>query len=158
MEEVTVKNYQELAMKTCLPSAKNWDYCYTLIASEIGEAFGKWGKKFRDGEFDKDKLTDELGDVFWGVALACELGGYDFEELWGFEEIKAYIQIMFPTPISFVGCEWALEEKEVWKYLLYAKTFAEECGIDPQECLRRNIAKLAGRKERGTIGGNGDNR
>lgn len=158
MEEVTIKNYQELAMRTCLPSAKNWEYCYCLIASEIGEAFGKWGKKFRDGEFDKDKLADELGDVFWGVALACELGGYSFEELWGFEEIKAYIQIMFPTPISFVGCEWALEEKEVWKYLLYAKTFAEECGIDPQECLRRNIAKLAGRKERGTLTGNGDER
>lgn len=25
-------------------------------------------------------------------------------------------------------------------------------------CLKRNIAKLAGRKERGTIGGNGDAR
>lgn len=62
MEEVTIKNYQRLAMQTCLPSAKNWEYCYCLIASEIGEAFGKWGKKFRDGEFDKEKLTDELGD------------------------------------------------------------------------------------------------
>lgn len=41
MEEVTVKNYQELAMRTCLPSAKNWKYCYCLIISEIGEAFGK---------------------------------------------------------------------------------------------------------------------
>ena len=93
MEEVTVKNYQELAMRTCLPSAKNWEYCYCLIASEIGEAFGKWGKKFRDGEFDKEKLTDELGDVFWGVALACELGGYDFEELWGKEEVYDSVEL-----------------------------------------------------------------
>lgn len=45
MEEVTIKNYQRLAMKTCLPSAKNWNYCYCLIASEIGEAFGKWGNR-----------------------------------------------------------------------------------------------------------------
>ena len=158
MEEVTVKNYQELAMRTCLPSAKNWKYCYCLIASEIGEAFGKWGKKFRDGEFDKDKLADELGDVFWGLALACELGGYSFEELWRFDDKRPFLEIMFPTPISFIDWEWALEEKDVWKYLLYAKTFAEECGIDPLECLRRNIAKLAGRQERGTLGGNGDER
>ena len=93
MEEVTVKHYQELAMRTCLPSAKNWEYCDCLIAFEIGEAFGKWGKKFRDGSFDKDKLADELGDVFWGVALACELGGYSLEELWRIEGDKPYLYI-----------------------------------------------------------------
>ncbi len=158
MEEVTVENYQELAMQTCLPSAKNWEYCYSLIASEIGEAFGKWGKKFRDGEFDKEKLTDELGDVFWGVALACELGGYDFEELWGKKKKKPYIEIMYPCPICFIDWEWALEEKEVWKYLAYAKTFAKECGINPLDCLKRNIAKLADRQARGVIKGNGDER
>lgn len=158
MEEVTIKNYQELAMKTCLPSAKNWEYCYTLIASEIGEAFGKWGKKFRDGSFDKDKLTDELGDVFWGVALACELGGYDFEELWKNEEDISFVEIMFTTPVYFEDWEWPLDEREVWRLLMFAKTFAKECGIDPLDCLRRNIAKLAGRQERGTLGGNGDER
>lgn len=158
MEEATVKNYQELAMRTCLPSAKNWEYCYCLIASEIGEAFGKWGKKFRDGEFDKEKLTDELGDVFWGVALACELGEYSFEKLWNIEGNALYIETMLATPVSFIDWEWTLVEKDVWRHLIFAKNFAEQCGIDPLDCLRRNIAKLAGRKERGTIGGNGDNR
>ena len=47
---------------------------------------------------------------------------------------------------------------ELWNILSFAKTFSEECDIDPLDCLRRNIAKLAGRKERGTLGGNGDNR
>ena len=162
MEEVTIKNYQELAMRTCLPSAKNWEYCYCLIASEIGEAFGKWGKKFRDGSFDKDKLADELGDVFWGVALACELGGYSFEELWEDEENISFIEIRFTTPVYFAHWEWfhgkSFDEREVWEFLMLAKTFAEQCGIAPLDCLRRNIAKLAGRKERGTIGGNGDER
>lgn len=158
MEEVIIKNYQELAMRTCLPSAKNWEYCYCLIASEIGEAFGKWGKKFRDGEFDKDKLFDELGDVFWGIALACELGGYSFEELWGFDDSKHYLEVMFPTPNFFADWDWVLEEKEVWNYLAYAKSFAKQCDIDPLECLRRNIAKLADRKARGVIKGNGDER
>lgn len=161
MKEVTVKNYQELAMRTCLPSAKNWEYCYCLIASEIGEAFGKWGKKFRDGEFDKDKLTDELGDVFWGIALACELGGESFfdiwqkEESWGFHCASVKIDYHLPN----IYREWMYYGmKKNIEILSFIKTFAEECGIDPLDCLRRNIAKLAGRKERGTLGGNGDNR
>lgn len=159
MEEVTVKNYQELAMRTCLPSAKNWEYCYCLIASEIGEAFGKWGKKFRDGEFDKEKLTDELGDVFWGVALACELGGYSFAELLEESYVKDYLDLIFYSPKRFfISQPKSLFKWEICDYMSFAKTFAEECGIDPLDCLRRNIAKLADRQERGVIKGNGDER
>ena len=159
MEEVTIKNYQELPMRTCLPSAKNWEYCYCLIASEIGEAFGKWGKKFRDGSFDKEKLADELGDVFWGVALACELGGYSFAELLEEHYVKDYLDLGFYSPKRFFTSQPNFLFKwEICDCISFAKTFAEECGIDPLECLRRNIAKLAGRKERGTIGGNGDER
>lgn len=158
MHKVTIENYQRLAMKTCLPSAKNWEYCYTLIASEVGEAFGKWGKKFRDGEFDKEKLADELGDVFWGLALACELGGHSFEELWGKEEVYDSVELWVCCPIKFAALTMIFSYDELWNIFSFAKTFAQECGIDPLECLRRNIAKLAGRKERGTLGGNGDER
>lgn len=160
MEEVTVKNYQELAMRTCLPSAKNWEYCYCLIASEIGEAFGKWGKKFRDGSFDKDKLTDELGDVFWGIALACELEGHSFEELWSNDEVMPFVELRFPSPgfHCFFNGIFKLIRYEIWEILVFTKTFAKECGIDPLECLKRNIAKLADRQERGVIKGNGDER
>lgn len=162
MKEVTVKNYQELAMRTCLPSAKNWEYCYCLIASEIGEAFGKWGKKFRDGEFDKDKLTDELGDVFWGVALACELGGYNFKELWQESSGRVFdfdffeLKIVLPDSSELKTYEQSLSS--VSSVLIFAKTFAMQCDIDPLDCLRRNIAKLADRQERGVIKGNGDER
>lgn len=155
MEEVTVKNYQELAMRTCLPSAKNWEYCYCLIASEIGEAFGKWGKQFRDGSFDKDKLTDELGDVFWGVALACELYGKRFEDCWSRSYNLDFLPIEIKTPNRFFQSGLRLNMLFV---LSFAKTFAAECGIDPLECLKRNIAKLADRQERGVIKGNGDER
>lgn len=160
MEEVTVKNYQELAMRTCLPSAKNWKYCYCLIASEIGEAFGKWGKKFRDGEFNKEKLTDELGDVFWGIALACELGGYEFESLWKYNYNRKcfYADVYFPIPYQFNELNWIIFDGLASKFLAWARIFAEQCGIDPLDCLRRNIAKLAGRQERGTLAGNGDER
>ena len=156
MEEVTIKNYQELAMHTCLPSAKNWEYCYCLIASEIGEAFGKWGKKFRDGEFDKDKLADELGDVFWGIALACELKGECFERNWVSEYKKYSIGLGFYTPNNFYPIKSCMVD--ISGVIYFAKTVAEPCGRDPLDCLKRNIAKLAGRKERGTLTGNGDER
>lgn len=155
MEKVTIKNYQELAMRTCLPSAKNWEYCYCLIASEIYETFGKWGKKFRDNKIYKDAIKDELGDVFWGIALACELDGEKFENLWYRSYNEYFLLIEAITPHKFSKGGLILNKLSV---LSFAKTFAEECGIDPLDCLRRNIAKLAGRKERGTLGGNGDER
>lgn len=159
MHKVTIENYQRLAMKTCLPSAKNWEYCYCLIASEIGEAFGKWGKKFRDGEFDKEKLADELGDVFWGLALACELGGYSFDCLWEESHVNNYITLGFYSPERFFTRQAKfLLRWEICYYMSFVKTLAGQCGIDPLECLRRNIAKLADRQERGTLGGNGDER
>lgn len=162
MKEVTVNNYQELAMQTCLPSAKNWEYCYCLIASEIGEAFGKWGKKFRDGEFDKKKLTDELGDVFWGVALACELGGYNFDFLWdesvGHKPCSDFVRVKIFLPDTFNSNKLGLDVFAAFEIFIFTKTFAEECGIDPIDCLRRNIAKLADRQARGVIKGNGDER
>lgn len=40
----------------------------------------------------------------------------------------------------------------------FVKTLAGQCGIDPLDCLRRNIAKLADRQARGTLTGNGDER
>ena len=158
MEEVTIKNYQELAMRTCLPSAKNWEYCYCLIASEVGEAFGKWGKKFRDGEFDKDKLTDELGDVFWGVALACELGERKFEDIWNVCKNRTVVSFVVFSPSTLRENAEALRMLDLIMVMEFAKTFAEQCGIDPLDCLRRNIAKLADRQERGVIKGNGDER
>lgn len=158
MEEVTVKNYQELAMRTCLPSAKNWEYCYCLIASEIGEAFGKWGKKFRDGKFDKEKLADELGDVFWGLALACELGGYSFKGLWKVYDEYDSIKLHYYLPKIFMKGNVEMSEKNIQCIISFIKTFAKQCRISPLDCLRSNIAKLAGRQERGTLTGNGDNR
>lgn len=158
MDEVTIKNYQELAMRTCLPSAKNWEYCYCLIASEIGEAFGKWGKKFRDGEFDKEKLTDELGDVFWGLALACELGGRNFADVWENAIDYFELDVEFFVPAIRDVFSAKTHTLKASGPMGFAKNFAKCVGIDPLDCLKRNIAKLADRQERGVIKGNGDER
>ena len=143
MEEITIKNYQELAMCTRLPSDKNWEYCYCLIASEIYEAFGKWGKQFRDNKLYKDALKDKLGDVFGGIALACELDGEKFENLWYRSYKEHFLLIEAITPHKFSKGGLILNKLSA---LSFAKTFAEECGIDPLDCLKRNITKLADRQ------------
>jgi len=165
IEKLTIANYQKLAMKTCLPTAKNWEYCYTLIVSELGEAYGKWGKKFRDGEFDKDKLTDELGDVFWGIALACQLSGESFEKHWQ-NVIKNGLKVndaimvatILPSGFSNIKITPKIEKDKILAIIAFSIQFAKECGIRPFDCLKKNIAKLADRQKRGVLKGNGDNR
>lgn len=47
---------------------------------------------------------------------------------------------------------------ELGDLLWYVAACAREIGYDLNQIARRNISKLASRKERGTLGGSGDNR
>jgi len=47
---------------------------------------------------------------------------------------------------------------ELGDVLWYAARLAAECESDLDEIMRNNMAKLASRKERGVLGGSGDNR
>ena len=40
-ERVTVSNYQKLAMRTCLPQCRCWEYAISELASEWHEALAK---------------------------------------------------------------------------------------------------------------------
>lgn len=81
-EKITIENYQKHAMKTCLPSAKNWGYATHNYKAELFELLAKiasfHAKQIRDGDdFDKekylDKIKDKIGDCCWQLALICEL-------------------------------------------------------------------------------------
>lgn len=48
--------------------------------------------------------------------------------------------------------------KEIGDYLWYTARLISELGLDAEEILDINVAKLTSRKERGVIGGSGDNR
>lgn len=158
-DKVTLENYQSLARQTCLPSSKNWEYCFCEITSELGEAFGKWGKIYRDGSFDKDKLTDELGDVFWGIALGCDLAGLKFEYIWNFvpsDMDKLYVYFVLPNSYKDIPKE--MKDYRLAEIMQFTKRFAMQCEIDPMRCLERNIEKLSKRKANKTLTGNGDDR
>ena len=121
---MTLNEYQDKAMATCMPSCENPLYMAFNLVGEVGELTGKLAKLIRkgyltfsdnqmviDGEHLQEvtdtmnELEKELGDVMWQTAGLAKVMGWRLER---------------------VG--------------------------------QHNLDKLASRKERGVIDGNGDNR
>lgn len=100
-KELTLNEYQEKAMSTCMPTSANPLYMLFMLGEEIGELQGKFSKAIRKGKirFDgndivfTDKATDEdiaewedlvakeCGDILWGVAGICEVLGWDLNNI-----------------------------------------------------------------------------
>lgn len=124
---MTLNEYQEKAMSTCMDSCYNFSYMMLNLVGEVGELSSKVAKMIRKGKFDigvksnlrvnikamgKDdfetfdkELKLEAGDIAWQLAGLCSVLG------------------------------WSLEE-----------------------VCQANLDKLASRKARGVIDGNGDER
>lgn len=100
---ITIANYQKLAMRTCLPACKCWEYAYPQLKSEVCEMFAKhygiyaklirgdFGVKARAKDVNRfdiqirtisaiEDLKKELGDIAWSLALICEIGNLNFKE------------------------------------------------------------------------------
>ena len=125
-QPMTLNQYQDKAMKTCMPSSENVAYMLLNLVGEMGEFASKIAKSIRKGEvaighgvdndlvplipFDEwmqksEELKKEAGDILW------QLSGLIFTMGWTLEDVA-------------IG----------------------------------NLEKLASRKQRGVIDGDGDNR
>ena len=123
-----LNDYQEMAMRTCMPSCNNATYMLLNLVGEIGELASKVAKDVRKGNvefggssalrneliptmpcdewFDRqDEYMKEAGDVLWQLAGFCQVMGWNLEDV-----------------------------------------------------ARANLDKLASRRKRGVIDGEGDNR
>lgn len=159
MKKITIKNYQKHAMKTCLPSARNWDYATHNYRAELFELLAKiesfHAKQIRDGaDFDKtkylDKIADEFGDCYWQLALLCELGGRQFVQ--GYCECGSLNSFNIPMGYELdIMNEFARLDHIRW-------AFRWEIDFAINDILQRNIDKLASRAERGVLKGSGDER
>ena len=97
-QTMTLNNYQERAMVTCMPSCNNDVYALNGMQAEVGEIADKVAKWIRKGicrwEHNRlvfntsdeavankyrEELAYELGDVRWFVALLSLLLGYTDE-------------------------------------------------------------------------------
>lgn len=80
-KELTLNEYQDLAMKTCMPTCDNISYMTFNLMGELGEFASKIGKLIRKGKAHIDNnqivfhddvteeeiyaIRAELGDCYW---------------------------------------------------------------------------------------------
>ena len=76
-----IEDYQELAFKTALESAKNPAYMVANLTSEGGEVAGKYAKWIRDGVLDEAGMQKEVGDVLWQIAGLSTVMGWSLADL-----------------------------------------------------------------------------
>ena len=79
--EFTFDQYQELAWKTALETAKNPAYMVSNLTSEAGEVAGKYAKWIRDGVLDEAGMQKEVGDVLWQIAGLSTVMGWSLADL-----------------------------------------------------------------------------
>lgn len=157
-ERVTVSNYQKLAMRTCLPQCKCWEYAIPELLSEWHEALAKIeggrAKLVRlDGKSNskewlskrKQEIKGELGDVFWSLALICELQKQSFEDI--FRTTPADESDGFSLYFWYVADDQyaTVSDKIVATHMKHLKHLCHCMGIKASDCLEANIRKLSKR-------------
>ena len=111
-----------------MPSCENFSYMMLNLVSEVGEFAGKIAKMVRKGQVEIDTMDDKTSDLFPMVSLPQWV--YYQEELM----------------------------KEAGDILWQLSGLCEVMGWNLEEVAQGNLDKLASRKARGVIDGNGDNR
>lgn len=125
----TLNEYQRAAMRTCMETCYNIPYMLINLQGEVGELSSKIAKAIRKGQIWFEE--DENG---W-LNVAKE---------------KMTIEEHTDLELGLKG--------ELGDVLWQLSGLCEVLGFSLQEVAEYNIHKLASRKQRGVIDGNGDNR
>jgi NTP pyrophosphatase (non-canonical NTP hydrolase) len=78
---MNLNEYQQLAYKTAMETAKNPAYMVANLTSEAGEVSGKYAKWVRDGFLDEVGMQKEAGDVLWQIAGLCTVMGWSLADI-----------------------------------------------------------------------------
>lgn len=96
--KMTLNEYQEKAMETCMPSCDNFSYMMLNLVGEVGELASKiakmqrsgWMNFSKDGDIEpqmsfaewadfSDELMKEAGDILWQLTGLCKVMGWTLE-------------------------------------------------------------------------------
>jgi NTP pyrophosphatase (non-canonical NTP hydrolase) len=140
------------------------DYPVYMLASEIGELIGKYGKRLRGDTVPEVDIKKEIGDIMWGIAEIATQQNIDLQFI-------ALTQLNFDFNFETNKClfkKLTIISSKLFDRNNIIMTLAEimECidnliikeNWDFEEILLLNIEKLTSRLERNTIQGSGDNR
>lgn len=166
-----LSDYQARALETALPTALTPEYLVPGLIAEIGELFGVQAKAVRDDwdeEQVKTALVKEYGDVAWFAAVLIHM----YRETWkmsdtvylypGRRSIDSMNLLMeHATSLSenyfdSFDIDASAHAHQIWRLL--EENSEKVTGASFDEVLEANLSKLADRKQRGVIGGSGDER
>lgn len=111
-----------------MPSCENFSYMMLNLVGEVGEFAGKVAKMVRKGQVEIDTMDERTSDLFPMMSLP--------QWVYMQEELK----------------------KEAGDILWQLAGLCHVMGWDLEDVGQGNLQKLASRKERGVIDGDGDNR
>lgn len=99
-KKLTLNEYQEAAMTTCMPSSSNFSYMFLNLVGEVGEFASKVAKSIRKGhsviggkftnelaikkdlyEDETAALRKEAGDILWQLSGLCAIMGWELNEV-----------------------------------------------------------------------------
>lgn len=123
-----LKEYQEKAMTTCMDSCRNISYMLLNLTAEVGEFAGKVAKAIRQ---EKVTIRNNKLSPNWLFERSCVETFVEMDE-----ELK----------------------KEAGDILWQLSGICSIMGWSLEDVAQTNLDKLASRKSRGVIAGNGDNR
>lgn len=127
---MNLNEYQKQAMTTCLPACENLPYMLFNLQGEVGELSSKIAKAIRKDNMWFGNLDDLHNKTFMR-------GDFTSAEQSEMED-------------AIIG--------ELGDVLWQLSGVCSVLGYSLEDVAKRNLAKLASRKQRGVIDGNGDNR
>jgi len=76
-------DYQNWAMSKAIYKNKTAAYFYPILGlvSEVGEFAALLKREIRDGEYSKENLKKEAGDILWYLAAVCREEGLTMSEV-----------------------------------------------------------------------------
>lgn len=129
MENLSLNEYQEKAMSTCLPESDNLFYMLANLVGEVGEFASKAGKHMRKGKLHITTMQrDEEGKIL-------------HTQIWNISDEERKLML-----------------SEIGDILWQTAGLAHVMGVSLEEVAEENLSKLASRKERHVIAGDGDKR
>lgn len=90
---MTLNDYQQQAMTTCMISSQNFSYMFLNLVGEVGEFASKIAKAIRKNEADiirnglfqksedNEDLQKEAGDILWQLSGLCSVMGWNLEDI-----------------------------------------------------------------------------
>ena len=129
MANLTLNEYQDKAMSTCMPESDNLFYMLVNLVGEVGEFASKAGKHMRKGKLHiTTTQRDEEGKIL-------------HTQIWNVSDEERHLML-----------------SEIGDILWQTAGLAKVMGVTLEEVAEENLAKLASRQQRNVIAGEGDER